>query len=96
MVIGRRAFLGGVVASGAMLATGAGIANPAGVRAAGKTTVTRYPLYLPPPIGLASSLTAAPSTVDLGGGNLSKAWAYNGFMPGRRSGRGRGTPRRSC
>jgi len=82
VVIGRRAFLGGVVASGAMLATGAGIANPAGVRAAGKTTVTRYPLYLPPPIGLASSLTAAPSTVDLGGGNLSKAWAYNGFMPG--------------
>jgi FtsP/CotA-like multicopper oxidase with cupredoxin domain len=82
LVMGRRALLGGVLASGVMLGTAASIVNPARGWAARDTTVTRYPLYLPLPIGLSSSLTAKPSTVDLGGGSLSKAWAYNGFLPG--------------
>jgi FtsP/CotA-like multicopper oxidase with cupredoxin domain len=80
-LIGRRAFLGGFVASGAMLATGASIVDPARVLAAGNP-VTRYPLRLPQAIGLTSSLTEAPTTVDLGGGNLSTAWGYNGLLPG--------------
>jgi blue copper oxidase len=81
-VIGRRAFLGGALASGAMLATGASIVHSTRVSAAGPTPVTRYPLRIPQPIGLTSTLTEAPSTVDLGGGNLSTAWAYNGLLPG--------------
>jgi FtsP/CotA-like multicopper oxidase with cupredoxin domain len=46
--------------------------------------VTRYPLYFPPTFGLASPyvLAAQPSTIDLGGGNLSSAWVYNGLLPG--------------
>lgn len=43
----------------------------------------RNPLYLPPlvaPTGL--TLDAAPALVDLGGGRMSQAWAYNGGLPG--------------
>ena len=46
-------------------------------------TSTRYPLRIPgaaSPYGL--NLTAAPTTSDLGGGNMSNVWAYNGQFPG--------------
>lgn len=83
VLLSRRGFLRGAVASGALLASAAGV-GATSVLAAGKGTVTRYPLYFPPTIGLPSpyGLTAAPGTVDLGGGNLSSAWVYNGLMPG--------------
>jgi hypothetical protein len=83
VLLSRRVFLGGAVASGALLAGTAGI-GATSVLAAGKGTVTRYPLYFPPTFGLASPyvLAAQPSTIDLGGGNLSSAWVYNGLMPG--------------
>jgi FtsP/CotA-like multicopper oxidase with cupredoxin domain len=71
------------MASGALLAAGAGV-GASSVLAAPKPAPTRYPLYLPPTVGVPSSyvLTAAPGTIDLGGGNLSSAWVYNGLMPG--------------
>ncbi|HEX6075990.1 MAG TPA: multicopper oxidase domain-containing protein [Micromonosporaceae bacterium] len=77
--ITRRTFLAGSVASGALLAVGAG--SPS-VSAA--VTTTRYPLYVPPTVGLASAYTlnARPGRIDLGGGNLANAWLYNGSMPG--------------
>jgi blue copper oxidase len=53
--------------------------------AAPPTGTTRYPLYIPPVIkvgGTTTTLTEAPGKVDLGGGNLSNAWVYNGLLPG--------------
>jgi FtsP/CotA-like multicopper oxidase with cupredoxin domain len=48
---------------------------------------TRYPLYVPPTYDVRSfqapfALAERPGTIDLGGGNLSNAWLYNGLMPG--------------
>jgi blue copper oxidase len=82
-LISRRAFLGGAVASAGLLATSASVGAPK-VLAAGPGTVTRYPLYLPPTVGPAGpyGLAAKPSTIDLGGGKLSRAWVYNGLLPG--------------
>ncbi len=80
-VLSRRAFLGGALATGAAAAMGTGVL--AATRAFGAGTVTRHPLFIPPvvsPSGL--SLTAKPTSIDLGGGKLSKAWAYNDLMPG--------------
>ncbi|HEX2416772.1 MAG TPA: multicopper oxidase domain-containing protein, partial [Micromonosporaceae bacterium] len=41
-------------------------------------------MYLPPTVGLgtAYTLNAQSAQVDLGGGNLSTAWTYNGLLPG--------------
>lgn len=46
-------------------------------------SVVRNPLYIPDvvsPMGLV--LAAAPGTTDLGGGNYSTTWEYNGNLPG--------------
>jgi FtsP/CotA-like multicopper oxidase with cupredoxin domain len=77
----RRTFLAGSVASGALLAVA--VDATGSVPASGAVT-TRYPLYIPPtvPLGAPHTLNAAPTQVDLGGGNLSTAWGYNGLMPG--------------
>jgi FtsP/CotA-like multicopper oxidase with cupredoxin domain len=82
--VGRRAFLGTAVATGALLAMGARAVGATGVLAGDGAVVTRYPLYVPPTIGLATPcrLTAKPSTIDLGDGRRSSAWVYNGSMPG--------------
>ena len=45
--------------------------------------VTGNPLHIPQTLSpLNGSLIPAPATVDLGGGRLSRAWAYNGAFPG--------------
>ena len=82
--LGRRAFLGAAVATGALLAEGARAIAAAGVVAGDGAAVVRYPLYVPPTIDLATPfrLTAKPSTIDLGDGRPSRAWVYNGSMPG--------------
>ncbi len=51
---------------------------------AGRGTVTRYSLRFPPSASPYNnfSLTAAPGTADLGGGNYSSVLAYNGYFPG--------------
>src|SRR6266540_3684183 len=77
-IMTRRGFLAAATASGALLTVG-------GSRAAGAAPpVTRYPLYLPPTVGLGSTYTlnARPGQVDVGGGSLSRAWVYNGTLPG--------------
>ena len=85
--LNRRAFIG--VATASVGALAAGFGAPAILRLAsaqkGRGTVTRNRLRIPPvtsPISL--SLGAAPATVDLGGGKLSSALAYNayGYLPG--------------
>jgi blue copper oxidase len=56
--------------------------NPA-VKAAGKVSTTRNALKIPSvasPNGL--SLQSGLTTSDLGGGKISKVWAYNGQFPG--------------
>jgi len=84
-VIDRRTFLGVAAATGAVVATGASVPATR-VFAAGSTNTTRHPLYVPPTIDLGTSgtfaLTEKPGKIDLGGGHLSKAWVYNGLMPG--------------
>jgi blue copper oxidase len=85
VTLNRRAFLGVAAASGVMLATGSTATTAA--RASAASTTTRNPLYIPPVVDVGGlqtpySLTEAPGTVDLGGGKLSKAWVYNGLMPG--------------
>jgi FtsP/CotA-like multicopper oxidase with cupredoxin domain len=77
----RRAFLAGSVASGTLLAVGAGAASTAPASAA---VTTRYPLYIPPTVNVGTpyTLNAAPTQVNLGGGTLSRAWTYNGLLPG--------------
>jgi len=86
--VSRRAFLG-IAGSVGVLAGGAGIVSAADVLAAPppKGSATRYPLYVPPIVDVAAAqgaytLTEAPSRIDLGGGNMSNAWVYNGLMPG--------------
>jgi len=87
--ISRRAFLGvGAASAGVIAAAGSGWLRPdeAVGWVSGATTLPRHPLYIPPVVDLGSAtpyaLTEAPGTIDLGGGNLSKAWVYNGLMPG--------------
>ena len=84
----RRAFLGTAAASaGAIALAGEELLRaPSVLAAAPPKTVTRNPLYTPPVIDLASHanypLAEKPSRVDLGGGKLSDAWVYNGYLPG--------------
>jgi blue copper oxidase len=85
--VSRRAFLGTVGASAGVIAATRGDLSWAADAFAAASAVTRYPLYNPPVIDVGSSpspyaLTEAPVRVDLGGGNLSNAWVYNGLMPG--------------
>jgi FtsP/CotA-like multicopper oxidase with cupredoxin domain len=82
--ISRRGLLAGAAASGALLVAGSGASPTRASAAGGGGTVTRNPLHLPPdvPVGTAYRMTAAPGTVDLGGGALSAAWVYNGVLPG--------------
>jgi FtsP/CotA-like multicopper oxidase with cupredoxin domain len=85
----RRAFLGAAAASASVVAAlGENLikASDAFGASPGSGTI-RYPLYVPPTVpvgGLTTpyTLTEAPSTIDLGGGHVSKAWVYNGLMPG--------------
>ena len=90
--VSRRAFLGAAAGSAAWLAAGGLGGLLAGDALAARPTAgTRNPLYKPPtvsptvsrrvaPTGL--QLMAAPGTVNLGGGKMSKAWVYNGGLPG--------------
>src|SRR3989304_5974005 len=79
----RRTFLAGAAGSAALAATGglgALVSGP--VLPARPAPATRNPLYIPPtrqPTNF--PLTAAPGTVDLGG-QQSRAWVYNGGLPG--------------
>jgi FtsP/CotA-like multicopper oxidase with cupredoxin domain len=82
--ISRRAFLGATAGSAAMFAAGSLGGFATATALAGKpVTRTRNPLYTPPtvsPTGL--TLTEAAGQVDLGGGKMSRAWVYNGGLPG--------------
>jgi FtsP/CotA-like multicopper oxidase with cupredoxin domain len=77
----RRTFLAGSVASGTLLAVGTGAASTVPASAA---VTTRYPLYIPPTVNVGTpfTLNAASTQVNLGGGALSRAWTYNGLLPG--------------
>jgi FtsP/CotA-like multicopper oxidase with cupredoxin domain len=83
----RRQVVQFAAASAAALAVG-GAAAPALVTAqgggGGKATATRSPLRIPPAASPLSNfaLTAAPATVDLGGGPSSSVLAYNTSFPG--------------
>ena len=81
----RRAFLGVAAASAGAVAVAAASPGGLGVMEALAATTTRYPLYIPPVINAGTTpyaLTEAPGKVNLGGGRLSNAWVYNGFLPG--------------
>jgi len=83
--VSRRAFLAATAGSAAMFAAGSlgGFATATALAGKPAPGGTRHPLYVPPtvsPTGL--TLTEAAGLVDLGGGKLSKAWAYNGGLPG--------------
>lgn len=85
--LSRRAFLGAGAGSAAWLAAGAlggALTGRAlGARPAPPPTTTRNPLYVPQTVAPANlTLEAAPGTVDLGDGRSSKAWVYNGLLPG--------------
>lgn len=82
--VSRRAFLGATAGSAAWLAAGGLGGLVTGTALAAKpTSGSRNPLYIPPTVAPTNvSLTAAPGTIDLGGGNTSKAWVYNGLLPG--------------
>jgi FtsP/CotA-like multicopper oxidase with cupredoxin domain len=82
--VSRRAFLGATAGSAAWLAAGGlgGLLTGATL-AAKPSTGTRHPLYTPPTVTPSNyQLTAAAGSVDLGGGKLTKAWVYNGGLPG--------------
>jgi blue copper oxidase len=82
--VSRRAFLGATAGSAAWLAAGGIGGLMTGTALAAKPAAgTRNPLYTPPTYAPTSlQLTAAPGVVNLGGGKTSKAWVYNGLMPG--------------
>jgi FtsP/CotA-like multicopper oxidase with cupredoxin domain len=86
--VSRRRFLGAAAGSAAWIAAGGLGGLMAGTVLAGKPQGggTRNPLYLPqtlsPTAQTAFPLNAAPGTVSLGGGKTSKAWVYNGGLPG--------------
>jgi blue copper oxidase len=77
--ISRRRFLGATAGTAAWVAAG-GLTGLAGVALAGKPAggSTRNPLHVPPTASPTNfQLTAAPGSVDLGGGKTSAAWVYN-------------------
>ena len=79
----RRGFVRLAAASTGALAAGGATVPPLLAAGGGKGTATRYPLRIPPLASPASvSLTAAPATVDLGGGTTSTVLAYNNSFPG--------------
>jgi FtsP/CotA-like multicopper oxidase with cupredoxin domain len=82
--VSRRAFIGAAAGSAAWLAAGGPGSWLSNSVLAGKpSATTRNPLYLPgttAPAGL--MLTAAPGSIALGSGKTSRAWVYNGGMPG--------------
>jgi len=72
-----------VVSVAALSAGGAASLSPSRARAAPPPTGgTRYPLRIPPAVSAAGALREAPASVDLGGGQSSNVWAYNGYFPG--------------
>lgn len=76
----RRTFLRATMASVGLLA---GVPLFARAAKPGTGTVTRNPLKVPPVASPNNfALSAAPATVDVGGGKLSSVLAYNGFFPG--------------
>jgi blue copper oxidase len=79
----RRDFLRLAVASAAAI-TVSRIPGLSVVGSGGESgTVTRYPLRIPSVVSPGTfALTAAPGTVDLGGGQLSAVLAYNNSFPG--------------
>jgi len=82
--VSRRKFLGAAAGSAAWIATGGLTGLAAGTALAAKPTAgTRNSLYIPPTVTPTNfGLTAKPGSIDLGGGRLSKAWVYNGGLPG--------------
>jgi len=82
--VSRRAFLGATAGSAAWIAAGGLGGVIAGTALAARPTgTTRNALYTPPTAAASSfHLTAAPGTIGLGGGKTSKAWVYNGGLPG--------------
>jgi FtsP/CotA-like multicopper oxidase with cupredoxin domain len=86
--LSRRALLRTAAASaGVIAAAGAGGPRAMEALAAPPKGTTRYPLYVPPTYDVGGfqapfALAERPGVVDLGGGNLSNAWVYNGLMPG--------------
>src|SRR6266545_4768536 len=84
--LSRRTFLRTALASAGVLAIGGTMAPlvMGAPTAAGGGTTTRNPLRIPPGASPYNgfALTAAPATVDLGGGKTSAVLAYNGVFPG--------------
>ena len=81
--LSRRDFLRAAALAAGALAVGSVPISVYASQTGAKGTVTRNPLRIPPaasPINY--QLTAAPATVDLGGGKNSAVLAYNGFFPG--------------
>ena len=84
--LGRREFVGLTTASLSaawLAACGRDIVSPVDAPRLARGTSTRNPLRIPSvvsPSGL--TLTAAPGTADLGGGQRSAAWMYNNQFPG--------------
>jgi FtsP/CotA-like multicopper oxidase with cupredoxin domain len=76
--ISRRRFLGASAGTAAWVAAG-GLTGLAGIALAARPTAgTRNLLHVPPTATPSSfALTAAPGSVDLGGGKMSQAWVYN-------------------
>jgi FtsP/CotA-like multicopper oxidase with cupredoxin domain len=76
---------GGAVGGGALFGITETLAakGGGGKGGGGKPPPARNPLYIPPTVSPSDyTLTAAPTTVDIGGETLSSVWAYNGLMPG--------------
>jgi len=67
-----------------LVATGAIVASKVAPVFAGRGTVTRYPLRIPPGASPYNNfaLSAASGSVDLGGGRYSSVLAYNSYFPG--------------
>jgi FtsP/CotA-like multicopper oxidase with cupredoxin domain len=82
--LSRRAFLAATAGSAALLATAGAGGYITSTALAGKPAGgTRNPLYIPPVAPPTNfGLTEAPSSISLGGGRRTNAWAYNGGMPG--------------
>jgi len=82
--LSRRALLATGAGSAAVIATGGLRHLWSGTVIAGRSsTAPRNPLYVPPttsPVSL--GLRAAAGTIQLGGGRTSRAWVYNGSLPG--------------
>lgn len=83
--VSRRAFLGAAAGSAAWVVAGGLGGLMTGTALAGKPIGgrARSVLYVPPTVAPTNfQLSAAPGIVDLGGGIMSKAWVYNGGLPG--------------